>query len=89
MTEVPGYVAGTWTIDPSLGGRLQRPSHGGEQGQGRLRRFQGTFVTAEDPLASSVAVTVDASSINTNYEQRDGHIKSADFFETCLGERGA
>ncbi|MBK9270953.1 MAG: YceI family protein [Saprospiraceae bacterium] len=30
---------------------------------------------------SSIAARVEASSINTNSEQRDGHLKSADFFD--------
>ncbi len=38
-------------------------------------------MTAEDPLASSVNATVDVTSINTNQEQRDAHIRSADFFD--------
>jgi hypothetical protein len=37
--------------------------------RGRFDKFEGTFVTAEDPLASSVNATIDASSINTNQEQ--------------------
>lgn len=35
----------------------------------------------DDILKSSIAVTIDASSINTNSDQRDGHLKSADFFD--------
>lgn len=30
---------------------------------------------------STVAITIDASSINTRVERRDGHLKSADFFD--------
>jgi polyisoprenoid-binding protein YceI len=82
MTEIPGYVAGTWAIDPvhsEIGFSVRHMAV--SKVKGRFDKFEGTFVTAEDPLASSVNVTVDASSINTNNEQRDGHIKSADFFE--------
>lgn len=35
----------------------------------------------DDIVKSSITVTIDASSINTNSEQRDGHLKSADFFD--------
>lgn len=38
-------------------------------------------VDGEDILKSSLAVTVDASSINTNNTDRDNHLKSADFFD--------
>jgi polyisoprenoid-binding protein YceI len=49
--------------------------------RGRFDKFEGVIVTGEDPLSSTVTATIDATSINTNNEQRDGHIKSADFFE--------
>jgi polyisoprenoid-binding protein YceI len=49
--------------------------------RGRFDKFEGVIVTGEDPLSSTVTASIDASSINTNNEQRDGHIKSADFFE--------
>jgi polyisoprenoid-binding protein YceI len=49
--------------------------------RGRFDTFEGTFVTGEDPLESSVTASIDLSSVNTGNEQRDGHIRSADFFE--------
>jgi polyisoprenoid-binding protein YceI len=82
MTEIPGYVAGTWAIDPVHSEVAFSVRHMAvSKVRGRFDKFEGTFVTAADPLASTVNVTVDASSINTNQEQRDAHIKSADFFE--------
>jgi len=80
--EIPGYVAGTWAIDPvhsevSFTVRHMMVS----KVRGRFDKFEGTFVTAEDPLASTVTATVDLNSINTGQEQRDAHIRSADFFE--------
>jgi polyisoprenoid-binding protein YceI len=41
----------------------------------------GTFVTAENPLESTVEATVDVASIDTKDEGRDGHLRSADFFD--------
>lgn len=80
--EIPGYVAGTWAIDPvhsevSFVVRHMMVS----KVRGRFDKFEGTIVTAEDPLSSSVTASVDLSSINTGQEQRDAHIRSADFFE--------
>ena len=80
--EIPGYVAGTWAIDPvhsevSFTVRHMMVS----KVRGRFDKFEGTIVTAEDPLASSVTASVDLDSINTGQEQRDAHIRSADFFE--------
>src|SRR6201997_4235728 len=80
--EIPGYIAGTWTVDPvpsevSFVVRHMMVS----KVRGRFDKFEGTIVTAEDPLASTVTASVDLSSINTGQEQRDAHIRSADFFE--------
>ncbi len=80
--EIPGYIAGTWAIDPvhsevSFVVRHMMVS----KVRGRFDKFEGTFVTGEDPLQSSVTATVDLTSINTGQEQRDAHIRSADFFE--------
>lgn len=36
----------------------------------------------ENFMASNVEVTIDANSITTGNAQRDGHLKSADFFDT-------
>jgi polyisoprenoid-binding protein YceI len=80
--EIPGYVAGTWAIDPvhsevSFVVRHMMVS----KVRGRFDKFDGGFVTGEDPMQSSVTAKVDLSSINTGQEQRDAHIRSADFFE--------
>ncbi|HLG67170.1 MAG TPA: YceI family protein [Acidimicrobiales bacterium] len=79
---IPGYVAGTWDIDAvhsevSFVVRHMVVS----KVRGRFNSFEGTIVTAEDPLASSVRVTIDATSIDTNQEQRDAHVRSADFLD--------
>ena len=81
MTDIPGYIAGTWAIDPvhsevSFVVRHMAVS----KVRGRFDKFDGTIVTAEDPLASTVTATIDATSISTGQEQRDAHIRSADFF---------
>jgi polyisoprenoid-binding protein YceI len=79
--DIPGYVAGTWAIDPVHSEVGFSARHFGvSKVKGRFDKFEGTFVTGEDPLSSSVSATIDATSINTNQEQRDAHIRSADFF---------
>lgn len=50
--------------------------------RGQFEKFEGTVVIAEDPTQSSVEVNVELDSINTNDEGRDGHLRSADFFNT-------
>jgi polyisoprenoid-binding protein YceI len=49
--------------------------------RGRFTQFSGELVTAENLLQSSVTATIDLTSIQTGNEQRDQHIRSADFFE--------
>lgn len=81
-TGIPGYTAATWTIDPvhsEVGFSVRHMMV--SKVRGRFTRFSGEIVTAEDPTQSSVTAEIDLSSINTGQEQRDEHIKSADFFE--------
>jgi polyisoprenoid-binding protein YceI len=49
--------------------------------RGRFAAFSGAVTIAEVPEESSVSVTIDPASISTNDEQRDGHLRSADFFD--------
>jgi polyisoprenoid-binding protein YceI len=81
-TLIPGYVAGTWSIDPvhSEVGFVARHMMVSKV-RGRFRSFSGQLVTAENPLESSVTAEVELASIDTGSEQRDNHIRSADFFE--------
>ena len=82
-TTTPGYTAGTWTIDPvhsEVGFSVRHMMV--SKVRGRFDTFSGEIVTGEDPLNSSVTAEIDLASINTGNEQRDAHIRSADFFET-------
>jgi polyisoprenoid-binding protein YceI len=81
-TKIPGYIAGTWDIDPvhsdvSFSVRHMMVS----KVRGRFATFSGEIVTGEDVTGSSVTATIDATSIDTNNDQRNGHIRSADFFD--------
>jgi polyisoprenoid-binding protein YceI len=81
-TGIPGYEAATWNIDPvhsevGFSARHMMVS----KVRGRFTNFSGQLVTANDPTASSVTAEIDLRSISTGNEQRDDHIRSADFFE--------
>ncbi|MDQ1398849.1 MAG: hypothetical protein QOK20_781 [Acidimicrobiaceae bacterium] len=81
-STIPGYIAGTWDIDPvhsdvSFSVRHMMVS----KVRGRFATFEGQIVTAENPLDSTVSVTIDLSSIDTNSADRDNHLRSADFFD--------
>jgi polyisoprenoid-binding protein YceI len=82
-TTIPGYVAGTWTIDPvhsEVGFSVRHMMV--SKVRGKFTSFSGEIVTGEDPLDSAVSATIDLSSIDTSNPDRDAHIRSADFFET-------
>ncbi len=49
--------------------------------RGRLDDVSGTIRIAEVPEDSSVEVTIGAKSVDTGEEQRDAHLRSADFFD--------
>src|ERR671928_1146253 len=81
-TQIPGYVVGTWDIDAShstVGFSVRHMMV--SKVRGYFREFSGEIVTAEDPAQSSVTATIDLGSIDTRQDQRDAHIKSADFFD--------
>ena len=49
--------------------------------RGFFDEFSGTIeFDEEQPINSFVDVTIDAASVNTRDEKRDGHLKSPDFF---------
>ena len=51
---------------------------------GNFKKFDATVETeGEDFTTSKVKFTVDVDSIDTKNEQRDGHLKSVDFFDTA------
>lgn len=49
--------------------------------RGAFTRASGTITIAEEPLASTVEVTIDAASIDTGVTDRDNHLRSADFLD--------
>jgi polyisoprenoid-binding protein YceI len=49
--------------------------------RGRFSKFDGTGETDESGKIAKAEFTIDAASIDTNQEQRDSHLKSADFFD--------
>jgi len=74
---------GTYTVDPmhSSVGFVARHLMAAKV-RGSFKEFDGTIVIGETPEQSSVTATVTAASVTTNQDQRDEHLRSADFFET-------
>jgi len=84
MTAATGTTAlstGTWAIDPvhsSIGFSVRHLVV--SKVRGNFDQFSGAIVVAQDGSAS-VTAEIAVDSIDTGNEQRDAHIKSADFFE--------
>jgi polyisoprenoid-binding protein YceI len=80
--EIPGYVAGTWTIEPIHSDVAFTVRHMMvSKVRGHFTRLEGELVLRPDPLASTVTATIDLASIDTNNPQRDDDLRSANFLE--------
>ncbi|MBW4717727.1 YceI family protein [Saccharothrix obliqua] len=80
--QIPGYIAGTWAIDPVHSDVSFVVRHlGVSKVRGHFDAFEGTIVTAENPLESTVNAKIETASINTKNGQRDAHVKNEDFLD--------
>lgn len=82
-TTLPaGLTAGTWTIDTTHAEASFTVRHAGiAKVRGTVEITEGAITVAEDLSLSSVTVTLDPATVDTRDANRDGHLKSADFFE--------
>ncbi len=72
---------GTWAIDPVHSSIEFSVRHlMVSKVRGKFETFSGTITVAPDGTPS-VTAEIDVASLNTGNEQRDGHVKSADFFD--------
>ena len=74
-------LTGTYTIDPAHSrlGFVARHAMVTKV-RGGFNDFAGTAVVDGELSAATIEVTIQAASIDTRNEQRDGHLKSNDFF---------
>jgi polyisoprenoid-binding protein YceI len=73
--------AGTWTFDKGHTNLEFVARHMLSKVRGRFTEFDGRVTIAERPEDSSVEVEIAASSIQTNTEFRDNHLRSEDFLQ--------
>ena len=75
-------TTGTWAIDSAhsnIGFSVRHAMVA--KVRGRFTDFAGTFVLdGANPAASTAEITIQTASIDTANADRDGHLKSADFF---------
>ena len=78
-------LATTWTIDPdhsNVGFKVRHLMVSNVKGS--FDKYTGTVdINDKDITKSKVEVSIDTSSINTNVQKRDDHLRSADFFDVA------
>ena len=81
----PAFAAPeTYIIDPAHSGVGFSIRHLFSRVPGRYTKFEGKIVVDRDDYSkSSVEVSIDAASIDTNEPARDKHLKSPDFFDVA------
>lgn len=80
---VPNTQTGTYTIDPTHSriGFVARHAMVTKV-RGSFNEFEGSgYFDAEDPSRSHLELTIQAASIDTRNADRDGHLRSNDFFD--------
>ena len=77
-----GIPTGTWSVDPVHSKVGFAVKHMGVATvRGEFREFEGTLEIGDDLESARAHGTVKAASVDTNQEQRDEHLRSADFFD--------
>ena len=77
-----GFCADTLQIDPVHSSVEFTIRHLVGRVKGKFKEFSGTIVLDEKKVSnSSVSVSINTASIDTENERRDGHLKSPDFFD--------
>ena len=82
-STVPTTLTGTYAIDPSHSriGFVARHAMVTKV-RGSFNEFDGSgYFDAENPTNSHLQLTIQATSIDTRNDDRDGHLKSNDFFD--------
>lgn len=75
-----GAQAATWKVNDDHSEILFKvPYLSVSEVTGRFARFSGELEIDEKGQAQSLAITIDASSIDTGHVQRDGHLRAQDF----------
>lgn len=78
-TPIP---TGTWVVDPVHSKVGFAVKHMGVTTvRGEFGEFEGTLEVGEDLSSVKAVGTVQAASVDTRQEQRDEHLRSADFFD--------
>lgn len=82
MTTIDGLTPGTWQLDAAHSEASFTVRHAGiSKVRGTFGTIDASFEAGETLEASSVRGSADIDSINTGNADRDGHLKSGEFFD--------
>lgn len=77
-----GLPTGTYAIDPGHSEIAFTARHAMvTKVRGVFREVEGTIVVADDLAASTATATFQSASVDTGNADRDGHLRTGDFFE--------
>jgi polyisoprenoid-binding protein YceI len=82
MSAFPAELTGTWEIDPihsTVGFAVKHAVVATTRGK-FTSYTGGATIDAQAPEKSSIWLEIDAESVDTGNDQRDGHLRSADFW---------
>lgn len=85
VSVASGSAQSAWTIDGSHSDVSFNVSHlVVSEATGKFKKFEGELKSKSDDFSDAeISFKIDAASINTEDEKRDGHLKSADFFDVA------
>ena len=84
-TPAPAKATSTWNVDPAHSAASFKVRHMMISNvKGHFQGIRGVLeLNQADPALSSVEATIPVSGLSTGDEQRDGHLKSADFLDAA------
>ncbi|WP_433167236.1 YceI family protein [Kribbella sp. CA-247076] len=80
-SSIPGLVAGTYVIDATHSEIGFTVRHLMTKVRGTFQEYAGEIIVKDSLEESTAAVSVELGSVHTRSEQRDGHLRSGDFFD--------
>ncbi len=84
LSQLALFAQTKWTVDPVHSSAKFTVTHLViSEVEGNFRKFNGSMTTAKPDFTDAVVdFTIDVSSVNTDNDMRDKHLKSDDFFNT-------
>lgn len=82
MAQFEGLTPGTWPLDASHTSASFTVRHAGiSRVRGQFEEATGSLTVGEDAADLRFEASLETASITTNNEDRDNHLRSADFFD--------